>query len=43
VVDLVEQLVRIIEPPRGIGAASRLSVPLLPFVDADKQAGDIRD
>ncbi len=35
------RLVRLIEPARGVGAASRLAVSLLPLVDAGEQAGDL--
>jgi hypothetical protein len=38
-VDLVEQLVRVVEPARGFGAAARLAVSLLPLVEAGEQAG----
>ena len=42
VVDLVEQLVRLVEPARVIGAAARLPMPVLPLGDAGEQAGDLR-
>ena len=33
---------RLVEPARGFGAAARLAVSLLPFVDAGEQAGEVR-
>jgi hypothetical protein len=43
VLDLVEQFVRLVEPARGFGAASRLSVPVLPRVDGGEDAGSARE
>ena len=43
VADLVQQLVRPIEPTRGFGTAARLAVSLLPLFDAGEYAGDVRD
>ena len=39
--NLLEQLVRLLEPTRGLGAASRLPMPVLPFLDAGDHAGDL--
>jgi hypothetical protein len=38
VADLVEQLVRLVEPARGVGAAQRRPLPF-PVFDAGEQAG----
>ena len=43
VADLVQQLVRLIDPSRGTGAATRLAVTLLPLADAGEDAGDLGD
>ena len=39
VVDLIEQLVRLIEPARSIGTPSRLAVPVLPLVEGGVLGG----
>jgi hypothetical protein len=43
VADLVEQLVRLVEPAGGFGAAARLAVAVSPIRDARDHAGDVRD
>ena len=43
VADLVEQLVRLVEPAGDFGAASRLTMFLLPILDLGEEAGDLRN